>query len=87
MRKLNLDLEKSTFVKNEDDTYTVYQRIGNSGVLKLPKVSIEIKAEAMIDDSVGDFWQWIDCKNTSTIKLFIRKVLTFLKHGGKNEKM
>ena len=46
MRLLNLDLEKTTFIKNDDNTYTVYQLIGDSGVLKLPRVSIELKAEA-----------------------------------------
>lgn len=62
MRLLNLDLEKTTFIKNDDNTYTVYQLIGDSGVLKLPRVSIELKAEALVDNETGDFWQWINCK-------------------------
>ena len=49
MRLLNLDLEKTTFIKNDDNTYTVYQLI-------------ELKAEALVDNETGDFWQWINCK-------------------------
>lgn len=56
---LNLNLETARFFKNEDGTYTVYQPIGKNSILKLPRVVVEIKAEALVDDSVGDFWQWI----------------------------
>lgn len=57
---LNLNLETAKFIKNDDGTYTIYQPIGTNGVLKLPRVSIEMKAEALVDDKTGDFWQYIE---------------------------
>lgn len=83
MQNLNLDLEKATFIKNSDNTYTVYQRIGDNGILKIPRVSIELKAEALIDETTGDFWKWIDTKKPSKISILLGKAKAFLTKGRK----
>lgn len=71
---LNIDLEKATFIKNKDNTYRVYQPIG-SGILKLPKVIIEIKAEAL-EDETGNIFQWIDGEEKRPfLSRFIRKIV------------
>lgn len=82
---LNLDLEKVTFVKNEDNTYTVYQRISHDGILKLPRCRIEVNAEAL-EDANGEIFQWIDCSTTDTYKgatsktgILLRKIKRFFR--------
>ncbi len=57
---LNLDLETAKFIKNADNTYTIHQPIGDGGMLSLPRVAVEIKAEALVDETVGDYWQYIE---------------------------
>lgn len=79
---LNLKLENAKFVKNDDNTYTVYQKIGG-GILVLPKCRIELKAEALKDVN-GQIFRWIECgtKNTrkndaSKTTVLLRKIRRF----------
>ena len=74
---LNIDLEKATFLKNSDNTYTVYQHF-ETGFLKLPRVSVEIKSDALVDELTGTSWEWISYK-TSKIKNAVNKLCSFVR--------
>ncbi|MBR4023513.1 MAG: hypothetical protein IKI94_13145 [Ruminococcus sp.] len=76
---LNLNLETAKFIKNADNTYTVYQPIGKDSVLKLPRVVIDIKAEALVDESVGDLWQVIEREKPSKISKILNKIKACLR--------
>lgn len=76
---LNLNLETAKFIKNTDNTYTVYQPIGKDSVLKLPRVVIDIKAEALVDESVGDLWQVIEREKPSKISKILNKIKACLR--------
>ena len=56
---LELDLTKSTFIRNKDGSYTVYQLI-NNGYMKFPNVCIQFTAEAFPSKETGESWVWID---------------------------
>lgn len=75
---LNLNLETAEFIKNADNTYTVYQPIGENSIMKFPRVVIDIKAEALVDESDECIWKIIERETPSKISK-ISKILNKLK--------
>lgn len=76
---LNLNLETAKFVKNPDNTYTVYQPIGRNSVLKLPRVVIDFKAEILTDGAEENLWQIIEREKPSKISKILNKLKNCLR--------
>lgn len=76
---LNLNLETAKFIKNSDNTYTVYQPIGKNSVLKLPRVVINFKAEILTDGAEENLWQIIEREEPSKISKILNKMKSCLR--------
>lgn len=79
IRVLNLNLETAKFVKNSDNTYTVYQPIGENSVLKLPRVVIDFKAEILADGAEENLWQIIEREKPSKNLKMLNKIKNCLR--------